>query len=484
MVYKNKTFDQIYDLFAVRAIVNTVHDCYAALGILHEMYKPIPGRFKDYIAMPKSNMYQSLHSTLIGPGGEPFEIQIRTRQMHRVAEYGIAAHWKYKQGVFDKKNNNKDSEKEKLEWLRQILEWQKEYNNNKDYLAAIKFDLNVYQSHVYCFTPQGQVISLLSGATPIDFAYAIHSDVGNKMIGSKVNGKLVAIDYKLKTGDRVEIMTNQNSSGPKLSWLKIVKTNRAKNKINQWFKDANKAENIIHGKELLEKEAKKKNLSLNDLLTQKNIEEILLKYNFGSINTFFAVVGYGGIKEENVINKLYNKYKLENKIIDNINNKNNDFIAKSNKKSQPIIVKDIGDVNVRFSKCCSPVPGDEIIAFVTRGRGISLHRTDCKNMINLDKNNKERLIEAHWQNELCQSHYYTKIKIICDDVSDVLAKITSQLVQEQINLKSINSYTKKTRIIFDIGLEIENKTKLKSLCTKLLNTPGVLEINRSNLNMQ
>ncbi len=472
MISKNKTFDQIYDLFAVRVIVKTVHDCYAVLGIIHEMYKPIPGRFKDYIAMPKSNMYQSLHSTLIGPEGEPFEIQIRTFQMHRVAEYGIAAHWKYKDGTFD---NKIDSEKAKLEWLKQILDWQKELNNNKDYLNAIKFDLNIYQSHVYCFTPRGKVISLPSGSTPLDFAYSIHSAVGNKMIGAKVNGKLVPIEYVLKTGDRIEIITSQNSTGPKLSWLKIVQTNHAKTKINQWFRQESKAENIQRGKELLEHEAKKKHLTLNDLLSPKSIDGLLEKYSFNSIDTVFAAVGHGAIKEGNVINKLYNDYKSQNKIVE----QKEKILPPSTDKQQFIFIEGIGDVNVRFSKCCSPLPGDEIVGFITRGRGVSLHRTDCKNIINLDEYNRKRLIELHWQNKKSKVNYFVKVKIICEDITGILAKITEFLLKEKIELKSINSHTTKSKVIFNVGIEIEDKSKLKNLCDKLLNINGVIEINRS-----
>lgn len=474
MVAKNKTFDQIYDLFAVRAIVKTVHDCYAVLGIVHEMYKPIPGRFKDYIAMPKSNMYQSLHSTLIGPEGEPFEIQIRTEQMHRVAEYGIAAHWKYKSGKFNS-NDKKESEKAKLQWLKQILEWQKELNNNKDYLDAIKFDLNIYQSHVYCFSPRGQVISLLSGSNPIDFAYAIHSAVGNKMVGAKVNGKIVPLDYVLKTGDRVEIITSQNSTGPKLNWLKIVKTNHAKTKINHWFKHENKLENIQRGKELLEKEAKKKNVALSDMLTQKAMDLVMEKYNFNNFETVYAAVGHGAIKEGNVINRLYAEYKRANKIEDAPKK----ISDNQNKKSQPIIVNGVGDVNVRFSKCCNPVLGDEIVGFITRGRGVSLHRTDCKNIINLDDFNRQRLIEAHWHNEKENTSYYTEIKLICDDITGILANITKLLANEKIMLRTINSHTNKSKVIFNIGFDIGDKEKLAALNNKLLAIDGVCDVERN-----
>lgn len=479
MIYKNKTFDQIYDLFAVRVIVDTIQNCYAVLGIIHEMYKPIPGRFKDYIAMPKSNMYQSLHSTLIGPEGEAFEIQIRTKQMHRIAEYGIAAHWKYKAGIFDRNNKNRNLEQEKLAWLKQILEWQKEYNSNKDYLDALKLDLSVYQSHVYCFTPQGKVISLLSGSTPIDFAYAIHSDVGNKTVGAKVNGKLLPLDYILKNGDRVEIITNQNSIGPKLNWLKIVKTNRAKNKINQWFKAANKIENVERGKELLEKEAEKKKIALKDLLDSKTQKKILEKYNFSEMDNFYAAIGYGAIKEEYVINKLYNDYKIKNKMVDF--NKN-EIILDENKKSRTIIVKGVGDTNVRFSKCCNPVPIDKIVAFVTRGRGVSLHRENCKNIINLSEENKKRLIEAQWQDNISAISYYVKIKLVCDDIMGILTRITETFLAEKIKIQVINSYNKHGKIIFNLGFNIENTLRLKSLCVKLEAINGIQTVIRENTN--
>ena len=479
MIYKNKTFDQIYDLFAVRVIVDTIQNCYAVLGIIHEMYKPIPGRFKDYIAMPKSNMYQSLHSTLIGPEGEAFEIQIRTKQMHRIAEYGIAAHWKYKAGIFDRNNKNRNLEQEKLAWLKQILEWQKEYNSNKDYLDALKLDLSVYQSHVYCFTPQGKVISLLSGSTPIDFAYAIHSDVGNKTVGAKVNGKLLPLDYILKNGDRVEIITNQNSIGPKLNWLKIVKTNRAKNKINQWFKAANKIENVERGKELLEKEAEKKKVALKDLLDSKTQKKILEKYNFSEMDNFYAAIGYGAIKEEYVINKLYNDYKIKNKMVDF--NKN-EIILDENKKSRTIIVKGVGDTNVRFSKCCNPVPIDKIVAFVTRGRGVSLHRENCKNIINLSEENKKRLIEAQWQDNISAISYYVKIKLVCDDIMGILTRITETFLAEKIKIQVINSYNKHGKIIFNLGFNIENTLRLKSLCVKLEAINGIQTVIRENTN--
>jgi len=473
MIAKNKTFDQIYDLFAVRAIVKTIPECYAVLGMVHEIYKPIPGRFKDYIAMPKANMYQSLHSTLIGPDGEPFEIQIRTEQMHRVAEYGIATHWKYKEG---KSETRLTSEEEKLAWLKQILEWQRDYDNTKDYLDAVKFDLNIYKSHVYCFTPQGQVIRLLSGSTPIDFAYMIHSAIGNKMIGARVNNKIVTLDYNLQTGDRVEIITSQNSIGPNLNWLKIVKSSHTRNKINQWFRKESKTDNIKIGKELLEREAKKKNLSLKILLSQDALKNVLEKYAFNSWDSLCAAIGHGAVKEQNVINRLYMFYKNAHETQEEINISQEE---NKNKKSDVIIVNGLGDIKVRFSKCCNPVPGDEIVGFITRGRGVSLHRTDCKNIINLNEFNRQRLIEAHWACKKKSERYYTEIKIICENTTNVLAKISKLLANEKIVLRSINSHAVKNNAIFNLGIEIEDKNRLGALCAKLMKIHDVIEIYRN-----
>ena len=307
MVNQEKTLDQIYDLFAVRIIVDTVKDCYAALGIIHEMYKPIPGRFKDYIAMPKQNMYQSLHTTLIGPNGQPFEIQIRTFEMHRTAEYGIAAHWKYKEAANGIKPAAQQEE-EKLSWLRQILEWQRDMSDNREFMGLLKSDLDLFAESVYCFTPAGDVKNLPNGSTPIDFAYSIHSAVGNKMVGARVNGKLVNIDYVIQNGDRIEIITSQNSKGPSRDWLKIVKSTQAKNKINQWFKNELKDDNIIKGKELMATYCKTKGIPLSDLLKNDLMEAVMRKYGFKDWDSILAAIGHGGLKEGQVVNKLVEGY--------------------------------------------------------------------------------------------------------------------------------------------------------------------------------
>ncbi len=490
MIGQNKTLDQIYDLFAVRVLVDSVRDCYAVLGIVHEMYRPIPGRFKDYIAMPKSNMYSSLHNTLIGPEGEPFEIQIRTHEMHRTAEYGIAAHWKYKSGKGGKVEDG--SEEAKLSWLRQILEWQREYSDNKEYLDAIKFDLNVYKDHIYCFSPKGEVISLINGSTPIDFAYAIHSAVGNKMVGAKVNGKIVTIDFVLSTGDRVEILTSQNSKGPSRDWLKIVKSSQAKSKINQWFKRENKEENMLRGKEMLEKGAKKKGLQLSELATPERISVILNRFNLVDWYSVCAAVGYGGLRELQVINRLYDEYLRENnkkvdkeeaaiKLLTLDKSDDEQNRRRTGSKSSAITVKGVGDISVRFSKCCSPVPGDEIVGFVTRGRGVSIHRTDCVNIINLDDLERHRLIESEWQlpTGVADDVYFrADIKVVGDDRIGLLFDVSNVFTELKIAVKSINARIVKGEALFNIGIIIKSKEELDKTMKRLLSVQGVHEAER------
>ena len=360
MVNQNKTLDQIYDIFAVRIKVDTVKDCYAALGVIHEMYKPIPGRFKDYIAMPKPNMYQSLHTTLIASNGQPFEVQIRTYEMHRIAEYGIAAHWKYKEG---KTGESDKSEEAKLSWLRQILEWQRDMSDNKEFLSSIKNDLNLFSDSVYCFTPTGDVKTLPAGSNPIDFAYSIHSAVGNKMVGARVNGKLVNIDYEIKNGDRIEIITSQNSKGPSRDWLSMVKSTQARNKINQWFKQELKEDNIIKGKELISNYCKSKGIVLSEINKPEFVEKALRKYGYKDWNAVLAAVGHGALKEGQIVNKLNEEYQKTKKaeitdkqVLDSIVASESKEKEKEKKGKGGIVVKGIHDVAVRFSKCCNPVP--------------------------------------------------------------------------------------------------------------------------------
>ena len=489
MVNQNKTLDQIYDLFAVRIIVDTVKDCYAALGVIHEMYKPIPGRFKDYIAMPKPNMYQSLHTTLIGPSGQPFEIQIRTYDMHRTAEYGIAAHWKYKEGQDGK--NTHDSEEAKLTWLRQILEWQRDMSDNKEFLSLLKSDLDLFSESVYCFTPSGDVKNLPTGSTPIDFAYSIHSAVGNKMVGARVNGKLVTIDAVLKNGDRVEIITSQNSKGPSRDWLSLVKSTQAKNKINQWFKAQLKDDNIIKGKELLVSYCKARNIQLSELLKTEFTTICMTKYGFRDWDSVLAAVGHGGLKEGQVINKLQEEYDkkhkkemTDNKVLEAVSESKQNKNPAVVKSKSGIVVEGIHDVAVRFSKCCSPVPGDEILGFVTRGRGVSIHRTDCINIMNLPEADRARIIDAEWYQGTIKAEkdlYMAEIKIYANNRSGVLVDISKVFTENQIDVQSMTVRTSKQgTATISVGFEIHGVEQLHMLVGKLRNVESVIDIERAS----
>lgn len=489
MVGQQKTIDQIYDLFAVRAIVESVKDCYGVLGVIHEMYKPIPGRFKDYIAMPKPNMYQSLHTTVIGPEGEPFEMQIRTAEMHRTAEYGIAAHWKYKEGKTTQ--STKQSEEQKLNWLRQILEWQRDMSDNKEFLDILKSDLDVFADQVYAFTPTGDVINLPAGSTPIDFAYHIHSAVGNKMVGARVNGKIVTFDYKIKNGDRIEIVTSQNSRGPSRDWLNTIKSSQARSKINQWFRKEFKEENIIRGKELIEKYTKNKGITLSDITKPELTQIVQQKYGFKDWDAVCAAIGHGGLKEGQIVNRLHEEYKkkYEKDIIkpadDIIKEVVDTSLEPAKKQSKSgIMVKGVEDLAVRFSKCCNPVPGDEIVGFITRGRGVSVHRTDCTNVINLSEIERHRLIEAEWQNldeKQTSRLYQVEIQIIGSNKVGLLVDVSKVLTEEKIPVKSLNARSiKGEKSIFNVTMEINGVSQLNKLTKKLRAIQGVEEIIRAN----
>lgn len=486
MVNQNKTIDQIYDLFAVRAIVDTVGECYGVLGMVHDMYKPMPGRFKDYIAMPKSNMYQSLHNTLIGPEGEPFEMQIRTWDMHRTSEYGIAAHWKYKEGKPGESST--DKAEAKLAWLRQILEWQRDMSDNKEFMDTLKLDLNIYNDQVYAFTPQGDVISLPKGATPIDFAYFIHSAVGNKMVGARVNGKIVTFDYEIKNGDRIAVLTSQNSKGPSRDWLKVVKSSQAKTKINQWFKKEFKEENILKGKELIEKDAKKKGYTMAELSKSDWIEIVTNKFGFKNWDVLCASVGHGGVKEGQVINRIIEELEKDTKKHQTAEDYLKKIEETADKRQQKernksgVVVKGIGDMAVRFSRCCNPVPGDEIIGFITRGRGVSIHRTDCVNIINLGSDDRNRLIETEWdvhEKEACTVAYSAEIRILGTERPGLLMDISRILSEEKLFVKSFNGRTTKELLaIFNVIIEISSKDQLEKVCRQLMAIKGVDEIER------
>lgn len=485
MVNQNKTLDQIYDIFAVRIKVDTVKDCYAALGVIHEMYKPIPGRFKDYIAMPKPNMYQSLHTTLIASNGQPFEVQIRTYEMHRIAEYGIAAHWKYKEGKTGESNKNEEA---KLSWLRQILEWQRDMSDNKEFLSSIKNDLNLFSDSVYCFTPTGDVKTLPAGSNPIDFAYSIHSAVGNKMVGARVNGKLVNIDYEIKNGDRIEIITSQNSKGPSRDWLSMVKSTQARNKINQWFKQELKEDNIIKGKELVSSYCKGKGIVLSEINKPEFIEKALRKYGYKDWDSIMAAVGHGALKEGQIVNKLNEEYLKTKKaevtdkqVLDTIVASESKEKDKEKKGKGGIVVKGIHDVAVRFSKCCNPVPGDEIVGFVTRGRGITIHRTDCINILNFPATERARLIEAEWeQPENNSEKYSAEINIYAGNRKGLIVDISRLFTEANIDVRFMNSrVNKKSMATINLGFVVSGKEELNSLIDKLRKIDGVTDIERA-----
>lgn len=486
MVNQNKTLDQIYDIFAVRIIVDSVRDCYGALGIIHEKYKPIPGRFKDYIAMPKSNMYQSLHTTLISKSGQPFEIQIRTYDMHKTAEYGIAAHWKYKENLA---GTTKDKEEAKLSWLRQILEWQRDTEDNKEFMSTVKTDLDLFAEQVYCFTPNGDVKNLPAGSTPIDFAYSIHSAVGNKMVGARVNGRQVPVTYTLQNGDRVEIVTSQNSRGPSRDWLSIVKSAQARNKINQWFKQEFKEDNISRGKELLAQYCKAKGYNYATYSKPELLKAVMIKYNFRDWESVLAAIGHGALKEGQVMNKLMEVYNKEEKaklteddLLDQLN-QSADLHRTSHSKGG-ITVHGIDDVAVHFSKCCSPVPGDEIVGYVTRGRGISVHRTDCVNIVGMGDSDRSRLIDAEWQEDAANdpnATYSTEIRIFAADRTGMLFDVSKVFTEENINVTAINSKSnhKNERATFTVSFDIKTVDQLNHVIAKIRMIPGVLDVERS-----
>ena len=486
MVRQNKTIDEIYDLFAVRILVDSVKDCYAALGAVHEKYRPIPGRFKDYIAMPKPNRYQSLHTTVISTSGQPFEVQIRTYEMHRVAEYGVAAHWKYKES--GNSQGAGDGEAVKMAWLRQILEWQNEKSG--DFLNLLKEELDLFSSNVFCFTPSGDVKDLPSGSTTIDFAYSIHSAVGNKMVGARVNGKQVPIDYVIQNGDRIEVITSPTSKGPSRDWLKVVKSPQAKSKINQWFKNEGKEENIVRGKDLLERYCKAKSINWSELNKPEYVDKVLERYGFRSWDAVLASLGHGGIKEGQIINKMIEerekKKKREMKDSDVLiaiadNAKKEAANPKKMERKSGIVVKGIHDLAVRFSHCCNPVPGDEIVGFITRGRGISIHRKDCVNMVTLPDEEKARLIDAHWEipEGANNERYSTEIKIFVNDRVGMFTDISNVFTDRQINITSMNMRSgKRGTATINMTFDIHGMEELNSLIDRVRQIRDVLDIVR------
>lgn len=477
MFTQNKSIDELYDLFAVRIIVDSIKDCYAVLGMVHELYYPIPGRFKDYIAMPKPNMYQSLHTTVIGPDGTPFEIQIRTWEMHRVAEFGIAAHWKYKEGV-----SGKTDVDAKLEWIRQLLEIQNSVVDTDDFMRTLKIDL--FTDEVFVFTPKGDIINLPAGSTPIDFAFSIHSAVGCKMAGVKVNGKITTLDYILQNGDIVDIMTSSAVRGPSRDWLKLCKTSGARSKINQWLKRECRDENIQHGKELIDRELRRVNLSHSQLFRTEWVDMLCKKYSFSSLDDIYAAVGYGGLTVNKVVGKLREEYrqamkkeKPETEIVQS------EQMPQKKKKtaSNGVIVEGIEGCLVRFSRCCNPVPGDDIIGYITRGRGVSVHRKDCTNIVSSEKHgDTERLINVYWEKEQDKNtSYLSEIQIMANDRKGLLAEIASTISELKILITGMNLKTTKNQTaVVNIVIEINSTDELNQVVKKIRNISGVYDVQR------
>lgn len=484
MTEQQKNFEEIYDLTAIRIIVDNVNDCYGVLGVVHSIWKPIPGRFKDYIAMPKANMYQSLHTTVIGNSGEPFEIQIRTWEMHRIAEYGIAAHWKYKEGA----KQNEEGMEDKLTWLRQMMEWQRELENPQEFMDSLKLDL--FNNQVYVFTPKGEVHELPDGSTPVDFAYKIHSAVGNKCVGAKVNGRIVPLNYQLASGQIVEIITSNNNQGPSRDWLKFVKSTQARNKIRHWFKKERKEENIEKGKEMLEREIRRQGYQVKQLMRQEWYEPVMERLSCQSLEDLYATVGYGGIMTAQVVPKLKELYRQEQKEkiaqqqLQNITqgahiHKDHEDKRKSKDTSTGIVVKGIDDVLIRFARCCSPVPGDDIIGYVTRGRGVTIHRADCNNFEKTDDANN-RFIEVDWSNKTLETAYTSEIQIIAPDRKGLLSEITLLISSINLVVTGVNAKISKNGVaVINLTLEITDADQLSKLMTKLQGMPGIIEVKRA-----
>ena len=481
MVNKHKSIEQIFDLTAIRILVNTVKDCYAVLGIVHTIYKPIPGRFKDYIAMPKPNMYQSLHTTVIGSEGKTFEIQIRTFEMHRTAEYGIAAHWKYKSGI-----NGTDSKdmtfENKLTWLRDILEWQKEAVDATEFMEGFKLDL--FSDEIFVFTPKGVVINLPAGATPIDFAYKIHTDIGNKCVGAKVNGKIVTLDYKLKTGEIVEILTSSSSRGPNIDWLNIANSNQARSKIKQWLRKARREENLERGKEMLDKECKKQSLVFSDLCKGPLYDKLLKRYHLNNVEEIYVAIGEGELLSSTVISKL--KENIVKQVAEEELNKNiEEQIAKTErqikkKQNYGVTVKGLNNIMVRFARCCNPVPGDDIAGYITKGRGVSVHRKDCSNFKAIVEKQREKVVDVSWGTEKGAA-YVAELEVKAEDRMCLLSDVMLVITDSNLSLLSLNAKSGRNGVAnINIQVKIDNIEQLKELMKKIRRLQGILDVYRVN----
>ena len=477
MAIQKKDFNEIYDLLAVRIIVRNIKECYAVLGVIHTLWKPMPGRFKDYIAMPKPNLYQSLHTTVIGPEGDPLEVQIRTSEMHEIAEYGIAAHWAYKEGKAEN-DAPKDMSKQ-LAWFREILEWQNETRDAEEFMESLKFDF--FSDMVYIFTPKGDVIELPSGSVPLDFAYRIHTEVGNKTVGAKVNGKIVPLDYQLKTGDIIEIMTSKHSYGPSEDWLKITKTTQAKNKIKQFFKRQRKEENVQRGRELVEKEIKNMDLQPKEVLTEENIQLALDRFHFQHENDLYAAVGYQGVTALQVTNRITEKIRQKEKEVNleqTLENLQNEVSPQKRKASTSgVIVRGLDNLLIRLSKCCNPVPGDEIVGYITKGRGVSVHRADCPNISNEDET---RLIDVEWErNSQRQQSYHVDLEITGYDRSGFLNEILQAVNETNTSITHVNGKSDKNKIAtINLTILIHNLEHLRRIVERIKKIRDVFAVQR------
>lgn len=475
MTFQNKNLDEIFDLTAIRVIVDSVQDCYAVLGAVHTRWKPIPGRFKDYIAMPKPNNYQSLHTTVIGDNGHPFEIQIRTKEMHLVAEYGIAAHWKYKEGI------KSDDNESKLAWLRQSLEWQKDANNSKDFIETLKVDL--FSSQVFVFTPKGDIIELPSGSTPLDFAFKIHTNIGFKCIGAKVNGKMVPIDYVLQNGEIIDIVTSSSTKGPSIDWLKIVKTNSAKNKIRQYLKKENKSASAEKGRDMLEKAVRKKGLDLKEVLKNQYVLKAAKAQNFSTVEDLYNAASYGGSVMSKTV-KLCEEFYHED-IQQAL--KKQEEIKISEKKKDPkklakgVSVKGVSDLFVRFARCCNPVPGDEIIGFTTKGRGVAVHRADCVNMLSLPESDKARIIEVAWEADQKNMVFDCRVNIVAEDRKGLFAEVSKVCEDMDINITGINAKKDKSDVTtMEVTLAISSIKDIQKVMARFTQIKSVVDVYRNN----
>ena len=475
----NKTLDQIYDLFALRILVNTVKDCYLVLGIVHDMYSPMPGRFKDYISVPKANMYQSIHTTLLGEKGVPFEVQIRTWDMHKIAEYGIAAHWAYKEANFMGKGKQVVKvQDDKLAWLRESLEWQRDMQDPQEFLETLKTEL--FEDEVYVFTPKGAIKVLPRGATSIDFAYSIHAEIGHHMVGCKINSKMMPILTPLKSGDIVEIITSDKSKGPSRDWLKFVKSSSAKNKIQQWFKKNERAENIEKGKELIEKEVKRIKISHEELFKENYIKAMLDRYKYKNLDEMYSAVGFGGMSPVKIIARMLMEYRKEHRE-ENIEEKIEELSKAKNKRGKPsnsgIVVKGIDNCLVRLAKCCNPLPGDEIVGYITKGRGVSVHRKDCSNVKDL-LTEENRMIDVEWYNEK-QVSYNVDIEVFANDRDGLLADILTKIRETKAHLMGVNTKTTKEKIaIIGVSIEVENLQELNKVLKLIRQVESVYEVKR------